>query len=864
MIYAPVLIWWLLLQLFGLAGLPLAFRLLGKLPDRGYAFARPLGLLLTGYFLWLGGSLGFWRNSVGGTLVAALIVAGVGVWLYLSRPDKEASILGWLRGHTRYWLAVEALFAVALLGWAIYKSYNPNLETAGGEKWMEIAFVNGTLRSDYFPPHDPWLSGFGISYYYFGYVLMAMVTRLSGLPATVAYNLFIPTLFALTLTGAFSLVYNLVASRAEPDATADRTAHIGYGLLGALFVGVLGNLEGLLEVFHSRGLFSAGFWSWLDIIDINSPPAPGSWIPSRFIWWWRASRVIHDCSFHGLLVGNCNPPNGYWEVIDEFPFFSFMLGDVHPHVLALPFVLLALALALSQITNHKSQVSNLQPLTSNLQSLISNLHSLFGGWPQFIMYAVCLGALGFLNTWDFPIYLFVVTAAVALGQARGGSPGWLNEALAAGVGLGVLGGVLYLPFYVGFQSQANGILPNLFNPTQLQQFLVFFGPFLFVSISLLAVLSQGITHPAWWRRLPASLALTLAAPVLALLTAGAALAISPAARGWVEGLLRDPDLQALLGDASFGSLGLMAARIRLANPWTFLFLGSLLAWVLLLTTNIKSQISNPKSQIADPESPISSLQPPTSNPQPPTSNFQPPTSDQFALILVGVGLLLPLVVEFVYLRDLFGTRMNTVFKFYFQAWVLLALAAAYGVAVVTGRLHGLGGLVWRLALAALVLGGLVYPVLAIPDKTGDFSSPPTLDGMAWLQTDHPDDYAAIRWLQANVVGAPVILEAWGGSYQYAARVSALTGLPTVLGWDFHEYQWRGSYDEPSRRKADVDTLYNTLDLTQTLTLLDKYAITYVYVGPLERERYNPSGLAKFDRSMKVVYRQGEVTIYQRN
>jgi YYY domain-containing protein len=864
MIYAPVLIWWLLLQLFGLVGLPLAFRLLGNLPDRGYVFARPLGLLLTGYLLWLGGSLGFWRNSVGGTVVAALIVAGVGVWLYLSRPDKDASasILGWLRGHTRYWLMVEVFFAVALLGWTIYKSYNPNLETAGGEKWMEIAFVNATLRSDYFPPHDPWMSGFGISYYYFGYVLMAMVTRLSGLAPTVAYNLFIPTLFALTLTGAFSLVYNLVAGRAEPGAPADRTGPIGYGpigygLLGALFVGVLGNLEGLLEVFHSRGLFSAGFWSWLDILDINSPPSPDGWIPTRFIWWWRASRVIHDCSFHGLLTGNCNPPNGSWEVIDEFPFFSFLLGDVHPHVLALPFVLLALALALNQISNIKYQISNQQSPISNLQSLISNLHSLFGGWPQFLIYAVCLGALGFLNTWDFPIYLLVVTAAVALGRARGGSPGWLGEALVAGVGLGVLGGILYLPFYVGFRSQASGILPNLFNPTRLPQFLVFFGPFLFVCISLLAVLSQGIERSAWRRRLPVSLALTLAAPVVALLTVGVALAVSPTARGWVEGVLRDPDLQALLGDASVGSLGLMALRIRLSNPWTFLFLGGLLAWALVVATNAKYQISNLKYQITN-------QQFPTSNLQPPTSNLQSPASDQFALILVGVGLLLPLVVEFVYLRDLFGTRLNTVFKFYFQAWVLLALASAYGVFVVSSRLRGLGGGVWRLALTALVLAGLVYPVLATPNKAGDFAGPPTLDGMAWLETAHPDDYAAIRWLQANVEGAPVILEAWGGSYQYAARVSALTGLPTVLGWDFHECQWRGSCDEVSRRKTDIDTLYNTLDLTQTLTLLNKYAITYVYVGPLERERYNPSGLAKFDRLMKVVYRHGAVTIYQRN
>jgi len=871
MIYAPILIWWLLLQLFGLVGLPLAFRLLGNLPDRGYVFARPLGLLLTGYLLWLGGSLGFWRNSVGGTVVAMVVVAGVGIWLYFGRRDRENTLLGWLRAHKTYWLAMELLFIVALVGWTVFKSYNPNLETAGGEKWMEIAFINATLRSDGFPPPDPWLSGFGISYYYFGYVLMSMVTRLSGLPPAVAYNLFIPTLFALALTGAFGLIYNLVTSRAQAmdQSTQDAGRAIGFGLLGALFVGILGNLEGLLEVFHSRGLLPASFWRWLDIININQSPEPGGWVPTRFIWWWRASRVIHDCSFQGLLTGDCNPPNN-WEVIDEFPFFSFLLGDVHPHVLALPFVLLALALAFNLISNQgirepgnqgigesgDHQTADLMSQISRIKSLISNLMTLaFGGWPQLFIYALCLGALGFLNTWDFPIYLFVVTLAFALWRVRSGShKDWVTESIAVGLALGVLGGVLYLPFYVGFQSQAGGILPNLFNPTKLQQFLVFFGPFIFVVVSYLVVLSREFRPLNWRRRLPILLVLTLLAPVLALLVVGGMLLISPSVRGWVEGLLRDPALQALLGDASLGSLAMTALRIRLGNPWTFILLGGLLAWVLLLllaTADDSAKLAEMRRSKD------------TSSSQFPTPSPQPPISDTFALILIGVGLLLPLAVEFVYLRDLFGTRMNTVFKFYFQAWVLLALAAAYGVSVVVTRIHGVGGLAWRLALVLLVLGGMVYPVLAIPNKAGNFEAEPVLDGMAWLETAHPEDYAAIRWLQANAPDGAIILEAPGESYSYLSRVSALTGLPTVLGWDFHEYQWRGTYDEPARRKPDVDILYNSLDPAQTLTLLDKYDITYVYVGPLERERYNPTGLDKFERLLDVVYQQGGVTVYQR-
>jgi YYY domain-containing protein len=292
-------------------------------------------------------------------------------------------------------------------------------------------------------------------------------------------------------------------------------------------------------------------------------------------------------------------------------------------------------------------------------------------------------------------------------------------------------------------------------------------------------------------------------------------------------------------------------------------LGVLLAWVLLLLTTIDRR---PPSVLNEAEVATDSAHPRqarTEEPSPKASHSPLSIADTFGLILIGVGLLLPMAVEFVYLRDLFGTRMNTVFKFYFQAWVLLAVAAAFGASVVSSRIRGMGGVVWRLALVLLVLGGLVYPTLAIPNKAGNFGAEPTLDGIAWLEAAHPDDYAAIRWLQSNASDGSVILEAPGQSYSYLSRVSALTGLPTVLGWDFHEYQWRGTFDEPSRREPDIDVLYNAVDPVQTLTLLDKYDITYVYVGPLERDRYSPNGLAKFEELMDVVYRQGEVTIYQR-
>ena len=866
MIIATAALWWVLLQLFGLVALPLAFSLFTHLPDRGYTLARPLGLLLSGYLLWMGGTLGFWENGISATLVVLALVGGVGWWLYAVRLKQgDISLRAWARDHAAYIVFVELLFGLALLGWTIFKAHNPDIETTGGEKWMEIAFVNATLRSERFPPQDPWLSGYGISYYYFGYVLMAMVTHLSGLPATTAYNLFVPALFALTLSGAFGLVYNLVAVRQREDGhgrSGQPRQWMGmfYGLVGAVFVGMMGNLEGFLEVLHSRGLLPASFWYWLDIKDINvAPLLEGGWIPTRFMWWWRASRVIHDCSLQGLATGNCNPPGGDWEVIDEFPFFSFLLGDVHPHVLALPFVLLGLGLILNAFIRAEvlaeEHGTSAKATTGLAQRLTRLVHEVFGGWLEFILVAVCLGGLGFLNTWDFPIYLAIMSVAIAAARAQR-STSWASEALIMGVGLGLLGVGLYGPFYIGFQSQASGFLPNLFNPTKVQQFLVFFGPFLFAIGSYLALISSQLGWHFHWGRLPSLLLAVLVAPVVAMLTMVVTAGISPSLRPYVDGILHEPYIHSLTGQPSISSLVFLALRFHLGNPLTWLLLSGLLIWIALIW--------------------------PSHRPASHNSITASSSSDRFVLLLVGVGVLLPLVVEFVYLRDNFGIRMNTVFKFYYQAWILFAIAAAYGVWAVHAHFihartptgsgkHGipwqpvLCGL-WGLVMICLVLAGLTYPVLSVPSRVALYEGEPYLDGMEWLSRVYPNDYAAIRWLQNNVHGEAVILETPGdryAAYDYVGRVSALTGLATLLGWGNHEHQWRGSYEIPARREPDIEVLYDGLDTSRTIALLDQYHITYVYVGELERKRYHANGLAKFEQLMEAIYRQGDIVIYQR-
>ncbi len=906
----PLLAFWLITQLFTLAAWPLAWRLFAALPSRGYALAKPLGLLLVTYVLWLAGSLGFLRNSAGGILFSWVVVAAVSLWLGRAGWQRDATgrrpWLVWLAANKRLIVVTELLFFVALAGWALVRSYSPEITTAGGEKFMELTFLNGILRSEQFPPLDPWLSGFAISYYYFGYVMLAALTRLSGLAAGVAFNVGLATWFALTLTAAFGVAFDMAAAllaRASvppaaaasqspnlppsqspsPPATAASPSAYVAGLLGALFVGVVSNLVGFLESLHNLGVGPLAFWRWLDIKDLNclggatytepiaNCPSPGGLLPDRFFWWWRASRVINDRDLLGHAV----------EVIDEFPFFSFLLGDMHPHVLALPFVLLAVGLALALVlrggeeklgkegkegnvgragVHREGGVAGLSPATGHRspvtghRSPVTGLLSAFPlGAVGFVLYALCLGGLAFLNTWDFPIYVFLVTLALGAGLAwRQGGLSWgvAGRALLGGFALGVAGVVLYLPFYIGFQSQAGGILPNFIFPTRLAQFLVMFGPLLAAAIFLLLALSTDRRNVlrSWLR----FFLLTVLAPIAFLLIMLIVGVATPGGQELISRLRDLPVVREQVGDASLGQIVAQVLRLRLGSPWTYLLLAGLLAWVLALLALWVRALASPQRQ--DTQS--------TTSPNLPV-HHSPPVA--FALLALLTAFLLTFSVEFVYLRDTFGVRMNTVFKFYYQAWVLLALVAAFAVVYLAhfaGRwLRGVGLTV----IGLLTVAGLFYPVFATYTRAEQFARPPTLDGTAYLARDNPDDAAAIAWLRANVPGTATVLEAPGGSYSYFGRISAQTGLPTLLGWDGHELQWRGNTVEQDKRRPDIDRIYRNAQGAELQRLLETWQIDYVMVGELERQTYgiSPQSEARFARAMDLVYDGGTVRIYRR-
>jgi YYY domain-containing protein len=842
--------WYLASSLLGWLTFPLVFRLLPALTDRGYTLARAAGILLWGWLFWILASLGVLRNDLGGILFAFVLAIAISLSSFITQYQSPitnyqlpiSDLKSWLSSNKRVIIVSEILFFAAFAFLALVRAANP--EAVGTEKPMELAFINAILRSPTLPPNDPWMSGYSISYYHFGYILAAMLARLTGTSGNMAFNLMSALVFALTAVGSYGVLYNLLAATRDwrleigdesqpvvirPIVALFRppSSILGLALLAPLFLLLLSNLEGLLEIFHGLGWFwkdtqitnlqlpITNFWTWLDIKELTTAPTGTGWLPDRYLWWWRASRVVSD---YNLVGGN------YQEMIDEFPAFSFVLGDLHPHILSLPFNMLGIGVALNIFLGGWRGVINIFEL------------KLRAAPRDFLFAALVLGGLAFLNTWDILPIAALIVGAYILTRVRDDGWGWslLEDAALLGVPLAVTAFVLYLPFYVGFSSQAGGLLPNLVNPTRGAHLWVMWGTLLLPLFAYLIWLTRGReTRPRYGTALAWTVGGILFLWAFSTLMGLAAQRMDPAFTAQYLASQGQPDAASFF-QAAF-------AR-RLA------YLGGLLtiAFVFWLALSHLIGLKVDKLQVES-----STFQP--SN----FSTFQPST---FNLLLILLASLLVLTPDFVYLRDGFGYRINTVFKFYYQAWQLWAIAAAFASAVLLRVPRGVGNVAWRLLLGLVLFAGLIYPVLAFLTKTNNFkpSNGFTLDASVHLNYYNPEDAAAIKYFQSAPLG--VVAEAVGGSYSNYARISTYTGLPTVLGWPWHEYQWRGDWSAHGTREADIKTLYEVVNWDVTKSIIDRYQIRYIVVGNLERTTYKVSE-AKFQQHLVVLFKAGNTIIY---
>lgn len=848
-----VLVWLFLVLIIGWAAFPLLFAVLRPLPDRGYGVAKTAGLLLLAWLSWFGPALKLTSYSKAWIAICLGLLIGVSA---VTAWRQRAALGRFIRARRGLLLAEEGVFLAFFGLFLLIRIGNPDLWhlARGGEKPMEFAYLNAVIRSTTFPPYDPWHAGGYMNYYYFGWVLVATLTKLAGIVPWVAYNLAVPTFFALTGVGAFSVAFGLSAGdrtaerpmlrrdlpddvdsgpvegegardvAAVPAPAAIPAAGTGAagarpwvaGLAGAILVAVignLGNLKLLLDELGHRGtvviessipglarLVSAASGAINVLTNKATLEFPNDW------WFWNASRVIPD-------------------TINEFPFFTFVYADLHAHMMALPLTLLALA-AIVALAMHVPRPAGLGGEPPVWAVPLPELALL-------LLLGFVIGALRATNTWDFPTYALAAAAAlVVLEASRRGHgrphraaptvhrPGDTEAWLAFGVRavasvlwrlviVVAVGSVAFYPFTSNYATAYAGLELYKDGKTAIGDYLTHWG--FFIALAIVYLLAE-LAAQRREDRLP----------------------------GW-------------LSRAAPGLIGFLVVLLGLG------WLMGVRVWLVALPLLALAALLALGREL--------------------------PAARRMALLLLALALAITMGVEVLRQKDDIG-RMNTVFKFGLQAWTLFGVSLAYGLASFAER-SARGRIPWSkvawAGLALLFAGTMLYPPFAARAKMRDrFSadaSPRGLDGMAYMdraqyfdngrELRFADDKAAMLWLMRNVQGTPAILEAQIPEYRWGSRFSVYTGLPAVQGWNWHQRQQRSVTpgEVVERRVRHVAEMYNTTDLDRARSLLDHYGVSYIVVGELERAYYSAEGLEKFERLrdagyLQAAYQGGAVTVYE--
>ena len=436
----PVVTWLFLVQLASLAVLPLGFLIFRGLADRGYLLSKILAVLLLAFFPWLTAALkllDFNRTSIYLGL-GLLAVAGVAITL-----RNRHEMVAFIRERWRTLALEEALFLGAFVLFLAIRWANPDLwhPFRGGEKPMDFAYLNAVVRSTTVPPYDPWFAGGYLNYYYFGQFIIATLIKATAILPEVAYNLAIPLLFALTVGGAFSVVYNLThAMRQRQAVSGPSWGPAAAGIGASLLIAVLGNLGGGIQLVR---------WLWSGVS--SGPPLEGD---AFHIWFWVPSRMI---------------PNQ--NSITEFPAWSFLYGDLHAHMIAIPFTILAVGLSLTLVLAARSRGFGWRNMALPMTAL-----------------GLAVGALYAISTWDYPTFLMLAVGAVLLAAYAGRrrlDPGLVVRAAA---GVAVVAGVsilAFLPYHIRNLTFDAGIHASL-EQTSIHNYLAVHGIFIVLVVSYLA------------------------------------------------------------------------------------------------------------------------------------------------------------------------------------------------------------------------------------------------------------------------------------------------------------------------------------------------------------------------------------------
>lgn len=671
--------WWLLALLMGLLAMPVTGRLFEGFADKGWMFSKVLAIGITGFLTWFLVAVEILPFTTLTCVGVCIFCALICFWLFHRQTKKGIEVFP--TGRLSLVVKEELLFFAVFLLWTYLAGFHP--QAYGTEKFMDYGFMEAMMRSTTLPARDLWYSEGTINYYYGGQYFAVFLTKLSGSSAALTYNLMRIFVAGLAFVLPFSLVYQMLSDRFFGKLPKKKRWILGAaGITAGTAVSLAGNMH--YVVYR---------WVLPLLSKLQGVETTESY------WFPDATRYI------GF------DPDVPDKTIHEFPCYSFVLGDLHAHVVNIMFVLLVLGLlyAWMQWMWKRKSLEDVEQKINWKRELLM---------PHILVVSVLLGMFQWTNFWDFVIYFVVAGGVVLFTNAVrfGKRPGRvLGVTLAQGAEVLAISYAVILPFTLKFETMVQGV-----------------------------ALAQN-------HSLPHQLLILWGLPVLVLL----------------------------------------------------LFFVSLFL-------ERKKRVTRP---------------------------------DLFGVILGLCAMGLVLIPELVYVRDIYengNARANTMFKLTYQAYIMFGIAMGY----VIFRLFTVTRQKILKVLAGICLFFLTWTVGYFGNcvsswfgNVWEVSAYQGLDATTYLETDFPADAPAIRWLKENIEGAPVVLEANGDSYTGFERVSASTGLPTVLGWYVHEWLWRNDVADLNQKSADIETIYTSGDAAAVQKLLAQYEVEYVFVGSKEREKY---------------------------
>ncbi len=771
----------LFIEFLGILVFPIIFTVFWKLPDRGYSISKLLSLLLLVYIIWILGSFDFNYNL---KISASVILICFGIISFITFYYNYNYILSFIKREYSLILLIDVIFVLVFAIWLFIRNLDPTIYHT--EQVMDFTILNSVMNTSSYPPNDLWYSGNPINYYYYGYLIFGIFFEYLQIEVSLAYNLAIPLIASLSSIVLFGLIWNI--------CTCFQISKLNITLVSICTVTVFNffsNFQPILEFLNSIQILPKEFILWIAIDGLNYNTESISIFPNDHYWWWRATRVINTFD----ILSNASLD----YTITEFPFFTFALADLHPHLISIPIYLMFLTLLFNYniLNNHNKIISQTKIISNNV---------------FFLFISVTFGSLMITNTWNIPS-IFLLLFGTAIIPVRNYFTYKTFFRFKIPLYVSIMSLLLFLPFYNNYVPPVNQIdVVGAISSRFIHIFIVW-GFFICIILLFLTIVYRTKHHYFINGRL-LNLSFSILPVIFMILIWSILIFVKDTFDGNLLFMIINKNISLLL----------------------ILIIFLLLSHLLITKTEI----------------PIINNQPYL------TTNSS--NGIYFIITILLIGVVLILIPEYFFIKDQFGNRMNTVFKFSFQSWILFTVFTPFLIYSISTYVRKYR-IYYYISFLLISILYLYYSIAFINLQVNNWDKTPSINAHKNFSVHNKMTYDSIQWIQNNLPQGSIILEAPGDSYSNFSKISSFSGYPTVLGWIGHQRQWRPfELEEIFKREKDIENIYISNNINRVKELIKEYGIKYIYLGIQENIKYGEENISKntFRLFGKRIYQSEEM------